>query len=243
MSYQFYCLTFQNEERRKRMDERFRACEIDCLFVEGISLEDEKIKNKIGVDHGAWSCMYGHLKMIETFYNNSDKKYAILCENDLYLHKNIKSLIPDIIYDFNHFDLDILLLSYLVSDRMEESGYFDPNNNPINGTSQIQFTYHKNLHEWLWGAQMYMINKSYAKYILDTYLYSDYAERTITDKSLKHFNTDFTITKDSPKKMVIHPMLAVEEGGRDGFHTINNPIDMDFHRRCHLKNFDPNVYI
>ena len=49
--------------------------------------------------------------MIKDFYFNTKFEYAIFCEDDVYIHKDLKNNISKIINDFKENKLDILLLS------------------------------------------------------------------------------------------------------------------------------------
>jgi len=250
--YKFYCLTYKNERRRANMEQRMQKCNIDCEFIEGVNVdEDVRIKNETfdKKTKAMWSCMFGHLKAIETFYK-SNNEYAIICEDDIYLRKDINEYIPDIITDFKHFNLDILLLGYLVLSEptKEYFGYFNPKQDPKLGCVKSPFTYSQ--YGWLWGTQMYMINRSYADTILKKYLYSPFFDYTILNEKtnrgldLIDFCSDATITLQTEKRMAIYPMLAVEEGGTDGYNTIGENVDaIKFHYESYLANYDKELFV
>ena len=114
---QFYCLSYYKEKRDK-MKKRFENLEINCNFYDGIKDSDERIKkfsyNNNNNKKRYLSTMYGHLDIINDFYHNSNNiKYAVICEDDIIIHKDIKELIRKILIDINIMDLDILLLSYI----------------------------------------------------------------------------------------------------------------------------------
>lgn len=48
-----------------------------------------------------YSMLSGHLNMIKDFYYNSLNEFGIFCEDDIFIHKNLINLLPDIIKDFN----------------------------------------------------------------------------------------------------------------------------------------------
>ena len=92
--YQIYCLNYNNETRRIKMEKIFNELGMDCFFYNGVDFSDERINkyNNIISDHTkkCWSCMYGHLDMIHKFYYNTDKEIGIFCEDDIYIHKDFK---------------------------------------------------------------------------------------------------------------------------------------------------------
>ena len=83
MSYDIYCLSFKNPERKAHMESRFKQLEIDCIFSDGVV-------------HNEWSIMLGTLEVMKQFYN-SDKEFCIFCEDDIYIHKEFKTRLPKII--------------------------------------------------------------------------------------------------------------------------------------------------
>lgn len=209
----FYCLSYKNEERFKRMKNRFTILNINCKFYQGVDFEDPRIKNK--TDAGTqrvWSYTYGHFDMINDFYHNSVKEYAIFCEDDILIDKDLNKNVCEIIKDYKEMNLDVLLLGYLIEDKINEelNNYFGYNF----GENLIKINENKNFKyfdypQYLWGAQMYLISKKHAKKLLDVY-YNGYAEKTLDDKSLTPFSSDWIITKDG-KKALITPIMALEE--------------------------------
>ena len=256
MSYQFYCLSFKNEIRRINMCRRFNQVNIDCIFYEGVSFEDDRIKKHVGLsDHTkrTFSCAYGHLDMITKFYYETDKDYGIFCEDDIYIHKELAIDLPSIISD-NKFD--ILLLSYLLpfTVRSEYIGFELKAGSPKTG----KYKYH-NYPDDTWGAQMYMMTREHAKYVIDTYSH-DYADRTliqlpinqlkcnlpVEDCSVSNvqrckltpFSSDWLFTKDG-NRALIAPILATEDN--QSFYT--DLGQREFHKKCFLAHFDDATFI
>jgi hypothetical protein len=207
-NFPIYCLSYNNEERKQQMWNRFTQVNLHAVFYSGVSHTNERIKdrNLSFNDKCVWSVMYGHLDMIQQFYN-SGAEYAILCENDIALHKDIRNKLFNIFEDVKKLQLDILLLGYIYGanpDVFHIENYLD--------TAPIQenTTYH--YYEYpnhLWGAQMYIISRSHSKYILDTFVQFPYADTTIQHKTMTPFSADWTITKTG-KRALIYPMVAVE---------------------------------
>jgi len=239
-NYDIYCLSFNNLKRREEMENRFKQLDITCSFYDGVNNNDPRIFNNNGF--GAWSCMIGHLDMIQNFYENSEKEFGIFCEDDIFIHKDFVKILPDIIEDFKLMELDVLLLGYLIpfKIRPEYNGFEfksvnnDSNNNLNN--NELKYVYH-NYPNDLWGAQMYMLTKKHAKYLLDNYNI-EYAIRSITDNTLQPFSSDWIITKEG-NRALIYPMLAVETADKISGHQGQDV----FHENCKNLNYDPNMYI
>ena len=222
-NYQFYCLSYNNQERCNNMKKRFNKLNIPCIFYTGVIFEDMRIKN-FEIDEATkrvWSCMYGHLDMIHEFYHNGSKEFGIFCEDDIYLHKDLKKVLKKILFDFKILNLDILLLSYLVPFQITKDMSIFPLKHSVSTGSDYKY------HDYpddVWGTQMYVLSKKQAKNILDKY-YCNYAEKTINNKSIKTFSVDWTITKEG-NKALISPILAIEDNktkykdiGQQKFHN------------------------
>lgn len=223
LNYQVYCLSFNNPERRENMIKRFNHVNINCIFNSGVSMDDDRM----APGKGGNSCMYGHLDMITDFYN-SDKEIGIFCEDDICIHKDLSIILPEVIEDFKIMSLDIILLGYLLPYKIS---------NPNSICNTTKYNYY-NYDDELWGTQMYMLSKSYAKYIIDTYS-TNYAESSIINTNLIPFSADWTITKDTLNRAIIYPMLALEDGKK----IYNHEGQQNFHDRCHNEHFDPNIFI
>jgi GR25 family glycosyltransferase involved in LPS biosynthesis len=212
---QFYCLTFNNEERKNIMIERFKNLEIPCRFYSGVPYNDKRISNSINQNaKRQWSMTYGHLDIIHNFYYHSDKRYAVICEDDICLHSRLKQILNKVINDFNLLNLDIILLGYLLPYKIGNEHLFINYKLKKDMPCNSYFKYH-DYPEYLSGTQMYMITKKYAKYLLKNY-YTNYAG--IGEKC---FNPDKIITKDG-NKALIYPMLAIEN---------DNQVDL-YHKLC-----------
>jgi len=225
-NYNIYCLSFKNPVRKSQMENRFQELNLKCIFYEGVSMDDPRIANNNGL--GCWSCMIGHIDMIKNFYENSEKEYGIFCEDDVYIHKEFKLMIPDIIKDFKLINLDILLLGYL--SPFEIKPYYQNFELKSNDTN-LKYTYN-NYPNDLWGSQMYMLSKHQSKNILDKYNI-EYATKSLTDNTLQPFSADWTITKEG-NRALIYPMMAVETADK---------AEDTFHENCKNQNYDSNIYI
>jgi len=210
---QFYCLSFNNEERKSKMSNRFTKFDIDCKFFYGIQYDDERF-----VDTNykrEWCMTLGHLDIINDFYYNSNKRFAVICEDDIYLHINFKNIFNKVLCDFYILNLDVLLLGYLLPYKLGKEELFTNFKLKKSMPKDSYFKYH-DYPETLNGTHMYMITKKYAKHLLDNY-YNHYS--IINDK---YFTPDKILIKDG-NRALIYPMLAIEE-----------PEQKDlYHQLCH----------
>lgn len=220
-NYQFYCLSYYKEKRNK-MKDRFDKLGIKCNFYTGVKYSDNRIINKKcnNFKKKLLSIIYGHLEIINHFYHNSNTKYAIICEDDIIIHKDIKDLIRKVMIDFDILKLDILLLSYMIPYKITSSNIFC--NFPLK--KEMPYKSHYKYYDYpnyISGTQMYMITKSYAKYILDTYklngdVFFDYP--FTVDKTLIHVGN----------KALLYPMLAIENDEQEDL----------YHQLCHKIHYD-----
>jgi len=233
--YQFYCLSFNSVDRKENMTRRFKTIGIDCIFYEGVSCGDDRITGR-NISSRVWSCIYGHLDMISEFYYNSDKQFGIFCEDDLYLNKNLKLLIPKIMVDFVFMNLDVLLLGYLINFEIKNDTNHFKNKNTLQNSNEYKYYDFPND---LWGSQMYMLSRNSAKKILDKYSFSSgYADKTLLDSSLINFSADWIITKYG-NKAIVYPMLAIEDNQTHYDHS----GQYEYHKSCFDFNFDTNIFI
>jgi GR25 family glycosyltransferase involved in LPS biosynthesis len=207
-NYQFYCLLNNNEERCNNMKKYFNKLNLSCIFYSGMNFEDIRIKN-IEIDEDTklvWLNMYGHLDMINDFYNNGGKEFGIFCEDDIYLHKDLKKILKKILFDFKIMNLDILLLSYLLPFKIQKDTKEYPLKHSITTKSIYKYHYYP---DYIGGAKMYILSKEQAKKILDKYYYN-FAEKTILDKNTNLFSVDNTIIKEG-NRALISPLLAIKD--------------------------------
>lgn len=226
----YYCINFLDENRRKKMIEKFTQFGIELQFVPPVYKDNYRLPQGINSDNRTWSIMLQHMDSINDFYTNSENEYAIICEDDILLSKDFLLDMPNIISSFEELNIDILLLGYLLDFPPEEfstRGEFNlvKKNEKY---SYYEFPYH------LWGSQMYLINRNHAKFLLDKYT----IEYAIINIKTSPFSPDWTITKDG-KHLLIYPMLALEEGATKTDHIGQNT----FHEKCFNINYDSSIYI
>jgi hypothetical protein len=211
------------------METRFDRLKIPVNFIKPVFKSDLRLSIEgVQEDHKrTYSIMLQHIDSVQDFLNTTDEseKYCIVCEDDVLLSKRLMYKLPEICKTFSELDLDVLLLGYLSPDKVLDSNVF-----PLI-KSDPDFVY-TGYHSDLWGSQMYMISRDYAKRLIETFQ-PIYILRT---DSLP-YNPDWTITKCG-KRALINPMLALEEG------EVKNECygQMSFHQRCFEVNFVEGEY-
>jgi len=235
LNYQFYCLSFNNPTRKENMTRRFNTAGINCKFYEGVNEQDYRLKDRN--DTYGWSCMYGHLDMINDFYYNTVKPFGVFCEDDIFIHKNLKNLLPTIMVDFYYMNLDVLLLGYLLPFKLDTQINYQ--HFPIKYVSPNSKNTYYHYPDDVWGTQMYMLSRDSAKKLLDKYGFSSgYADRTINDKNITPFSADWTLTKDG-NRVLISQIMATE----DNQNHYGHEGQRIFHQNCFNANFDPELFI
>jgi GR25 family glycosyltransferase involved in LPS biosynthesis len=218
----FYCLNFY-ENKRPEIKKRFDYLNIDCFFYKGVSFLDERIQ-KYEYKKVA-SNIIGHIDMIKKFLN-SDYEFGIFCEDDIYINKELINHLPNICDDFKKLNLDILLLGYLLSFKIND---YNPHFKLLHNNNNLSYyTYN----DELWGTQMYMYSKKQAKYIVEKYN-NDYNNTEVP------FSADFILTKDGTNRALITPIMAIE----DNSNVIDDYYQNEYHKNCFNCNFDKDLFL
>jgi hypothetical protein len=238
----FYCVNFNDEDRRNKMTNRFNYFNFDLQFVEPVYSSDSRIKNiPTMYDKRTWSIMLQHLDSIKHFLEYSDKPYLIVCEDDILISKKFKNDLPDFILNMKEMKLNILLLGYLMDFKFERNmtnypkikdcSYCYYNDFPVlkNTDKYLYMDYHYSL----WGCQMYLITREQAIFLTKKYT----IEYGINNPN-SHFNPDWTISKDG-KKSLVHPVIALEEGNS----KLGQLNQSNFHERCFLCHYQENMFV
>ena len=84
---------------------------------------------------------------------------------------------------------------------------------------------------------MYVLSKESAKLILEKYN-KGYFEKSVADRTMQHFASDWTITKDGERALV-YPMLAVENSA---LQYIEDSAHADFHDACIKAQFEEGAF-
>jgi GR25 family glycosyltransferase involved in LPS biosynthesis len=240
-----YIVSYKNKERKERMIKRFSSLHFNNInFVNEVHSNDDRItcfshlENYYKIEKRTWSIMLQHLDSIKDFYENADYidyNHCIICEDDIFISKDLGNKLNGIIEDFDSLSLDILMLGYLLPFKIDTNSSYHLENFPLLSTTEKNensYTIHKYPDD-IWGTQMYMISREYAKFILEkfTNLYAYY-------NLDKPYNPDWVITKNG-NRALISPMLAVEEG--------DNLSECDsqkvYHKLCFETHYDSEIYI
>ena len=218
---QFYCLS-NCMKKTENMISKFKNLDINCKFYCGTINNYDKIYSRKFNKHKKrqLSMTNSHLNIFKDFYHNKNSKYAIICEDDIIMHKEIKNILNKVIMDFTVLDLDILLLGYMLPYKI--SNYNSSLYNLIaDMPTDSEFKYY-NYPYFLSGTQMYIISKNYAKYILDKHYIMNY-------RNVTNFTIDKVLIHDG-NRALIYPMLAME----------NSEQKDPYHKLCHKIHYNEN---
>jgi len=195
-AYAIHCLNYNNPVRKESMTTRFKQIGItDFILFSGVPLSDPRINPSLEPNtQKSHSCMFGHLDMIRHFLDNSDHPFGIFCEDDILIDADFIPRMEDILRDFKHMNLDVLLLGYLYPHTIE---LLEPGKNVYHSYSPPPAT--------IWGTQMYMLSREWARAIIAKYGNDD--SSTLHDP----FSADWTITQEGNRR-IVYPMLAIEDG-------------------------------
>ena len=132
--------------------------------------------------------------------------------------------------------LDVLLLGYLCN---HEINYLPRKmcENIVSDNFPFQYYDYSDYKNNLWGAQMYMISKSYAEYLINNYNLS-YALISENNSDLQPFSSDHIITK-AGNSALIYPLMAIENGDTE-YQDLGQHI---FHKGCFQFHFNPNDFV
>ena len=209
---EIFCLSHKNDKRMTRITELFAKQNLSVRFYEGVDYStDPRIVGR-PLDQNTkrcWSIMYGHLDMLRLFVDTG-KPVGIFCEDDIIVRKDFSKCLPHILVNFDELSLDVLLLGNLCTNpdfrkyiNFPEVFISDYSVHPFR-----YYAYDSNPESGVWGAQMYILRRSQAIWLLDQYSV-EYADQTLADTTLIPFSADWTITKGG-KKALIYPLVAIE---------------------------------
>lgn len=238
----FHCLCYNNPERKRDMTERFDKIGVNLNVYDGVQHNDPRLVGR-SIEPNIvrlWSVTYGHLDIIQKFYD-SGKKYGFFCEDDIYINTDLPNVLPNIKTDFDAMDLDILLLGYMTTFKIEEWQWGHTRKQPLVPEPNIDVPYkYHNYHDNLWGVHLYMLSRRGAKNVLDKFA-GGYADQSLVDATLSPFSPDWTISKVG-NRALIYPMYGVENG-QDGYEHYKNTGQHDYHLQSHKWNFIPEKFV
>lgn len=234
-SIPIYIISFNNEERKTRMIKRFNKLEFnDINFIKEVYKNDERLTSLSSmekydkIDHRTWSIMLQHMDSIKDFYYNKESDLCILCEDDITVSKDLKEELNDIMPTFYKLNLDIIMLGYLLPFKI------DSYNTHFKELYSCDYYKYYTYPNDIWGTQMYMISKKYAKYLIDTFDIK-YAYDNIETNP---YSSDWIITKNG-NRALLYPMIAVEEG----VNLSDDESQISYHKLCYTVNFIPDKFV
>jgi len=197
-------------------------------FISGSNVTAEHYDIDKGTARG-WSIMLSHLDCVKDFYHNTTSDFAIICEDDIFVRKKLKSYLPAVLKDFRELDLDVLLLSYLTPYHpRNHCSLIETRTHAGTDAALSYFTYPDDM----WGDHMYMISRAYAAYTIEKFT----IEWAVAHKD-KHYSPDWILTKNGTRALV-WPPLGVEEGVANTDHQGH----VVFHRQCREFLYDESLY-
>jgi GR25 family glycosyltransferase involved in LPS biosynthesis len=217
------------------MTDRFAKMNIHLNIHTGVQMDDPRLHYTEDIARKRVnSVFYGHIDNLANFYKTG-KKYGFTSEDDVHIHKDLANRLPTIIREFEEMNLDILLLGYMTTHPIKDwwTGYHFKY--PYDESRGYQYHAYPD-HQW--GIHLAMFSRDYARRIIDTFT-PDYAERAVTDFTLRPPNPDWSLTKLTTKRALIYPMLAVEDGKGDYGHWGQG----EYHRKSHAANYIPDQFL
>jgi GR25 family glycosyltransferase involved in LPS biosynthesis len=233
MDIPVYIVNYKNNERKIKMTERFNSIGIEPIFIKEVHSNDDRLNYDIDINiKRVWSIMLQHLDCIRDFFENTDKSHCIVCEDDIYISKNMSNDIENIVKNFDKLELDILMLGYLLYYKIDVNNYYHNHYFPVllNDDKHMYHSYPDDI----WGTQMYLISRNYAEFLLNKFT-PQFAFENINSIN---YNPDWIITKNG-KRALLNPMIAVEEG----VNLSDHEGQITFHKQCCECNYNPDIYI
>jgi len=235
-----YIVSYKNKERKERMTKRFSDLQFNNInFVKEVHSTDDRItcfshlENYDKIEKRTWSIMFQHLDSIKDFYEKGKYDYCIVCEDDIFISNDFGNKLSDIIKDFDSLSLDILMLGYLLSFKIDTNSSYHLSYFPmLLRHSENSYTINKYPDD-VWGTQMYMITRKYAGFLLEKFT-NMYAYYNLD----KPYNPDWIITKNGKRALII-PMFAVEEG----VNLSDCHGQQEYHKTCFETNYNKEKYI
>lgn len=196
-----YCLNFENPENGERMTRIFNQLGIPLTLYPGVPASDPRMIE--GCHLKPTSIMLGHLDLIEMFLK-TDAPYGLFMEDDLMVHSQLNNFLPGILQQIQDQGIQCLLLGYMMPFHLQVGDR--------QGYSFVDYPDESNRSQPLsiWGAQLYILERSYAKKVIEKYGDGSYLKESLKDPSLLPFASDWTITKEASRRAFIYPPLAME---------------------------------
>jgi hypothetical protein len=219
-----YVVNYRDEKRRQNMIRRLNAVlpGASVHFSPGLSGDDTLLDDARSANQPArtWATMLDHLANIRHFYESGDK-YALFCEDDLIVYRDLGNLLPMVYDDAANTGLDLVLLSALYLQAPGLSKVLPDSASSHLGTHGHQYYQYD---DEMWGAHMYILSRPYAHDLLQTYT----LEWALANTH-RPYCSDWIITKVAFHRAAIFPPLGVEEGDV----KTDDLGQIQFHRASH----------
>jgi len=182
-------------------------------------------------DAHAWSVLQGHLMIMRDFLSKSDCDFLCVMEDDVHIRKDFPQEQPIIQAQFNKLKLDVCMLGYLTANILFSGHYMYE---PLTPTyAYLQYPHN------VYGTQMYVVSRSYAQTIWDSYgATSAWHSQVFTGDLWRP--ADWIITKQG-HRACIYPVMAVEESG--GGLAYQHTEQTDWHAMCHEAQYDADKFV
>jgi len=204
------------------MTERFQTVGHPVTWVAPVLQTDPRVAS-VAEEKRLYSIMYNHLDMIAAFLAGT-ADYGIFCEDDIFIRRDFANSVRVAIDGYNRQGADVMLLGYLISYKP-----FTYNVHGYHSALEQPFAF-LSVYPDLWGSQMYMMDRSSARRVLDSC--SD------PNKVSGPFSPDWVLTKFG-KVVAIYPMLAIEEG----IVVTDHAGQRNFHELCFQNNYNKDIHI
>lgn len=215
--YDLYVNSFRDPERNQRMQQRLQSVGVSAKIYhfqedDPRAFEVQKYSKHAHGQSNYGNC-YSMLKIIEDFYNESDKEYCVILENDVFIKKSFAYDLPKMCQKLTQLGLDVLLIGSLLTVTPDQMGFYKI------FTDSDQVGYYQ-FPDDLWGSHGFIINKKHAKYLIDLLTFEFVGQ-------LEGVGGDWIYTKFG-KRALMWPPLVVEEG----FIKADCPAQLHFHMAC-----------
>lgn len=195
VKYEIYINSFRDEERDQSMIRRINEVGVQANLY-SYKEDDDRARQISLTNLKIYGNFYSMMRIIEDFYYKSDKEYAVILENDVYLKKTLAFDLQKACDAHSFLNLDVLLIGYLLPCSPDQLNL--PKITTINGYHFYSYP------DDLWGSHGFIINKKHALYFINKYTI-DYV------KTLETVGADWIFTKEG-KRALMWPPIVVEEG-------------------------------
>src|SRR5436190_13082177 len=125
LNCEIYISSFNNKEQEEKiikgLNETFLTAHIYSNQLNDPRVA-EIVKRNNEDTPDSYNTFFNILKMIEDFYQFSNKEYGLFLKNNIQFKKSILIELPKVLNDIKRLNLDVLLIGYLLDCRPEQYG-------------------------------------------------------------------------------------------------------------------------